>query len=240
MFKTITTPLLRALRKKLGIRGPSRLPPYTLLTDLATGAVLAVSYHPAAISFLKQTMPDTEYVPNANYPKYAFSFPLVVMPPEQYHLWAWTRSRELVPIRPDVITDRLKERSALAVAKRNVLNRVINDINAARSRRLGIVLQDHIYLLKSHEAQRFKANNYDESDILSYPYVLQYADVAGISMRDAADDIIFKAKMSNDELARTEFLRLKFFGKIRDAQTPAELPAISEEFTRELYINAVL
>lgn len=216
-------------------------PSFFLLTDVATDAVLALSQHLGSIAFLHQSTPDTSFILWAGRPNYPHTFPLASVAPEDYPLWSYTRDRMIVPTRPDVLTDRIKSLSRLAVAKENAVSGMVRDINAARLRRSGgLLFQEQIYLKKQLEAERFMASDYDESTMLDYPYILQYADFAGITPRAAADEIVLKAKMNDDEMAKTEFLRLKFFQKLKNVTTPDEIPGVLEEFRRELYINAVI
>ncbi len=216
------------------------LPPFFILTDVGSGAVLTMGRSEGPVVFLQQTIPDTKISSWANYPHYPYYFPLAQSAPTDYPRWTYTKDRMLVPTHAGVLTDRLSALSQLATAKHTVLAKMFHNINGVRSKRAAVTLQEFVYLKKQLEAERFRASGYDEKDILSYPYLLQYADFAQMSLRAAADETLLKAKLEDNELAKTEFLRLKYFDKVKNAQTPEELPAIREEFDRELYINAII
>ena len=99
----------------------------------------------------------------------------------------------------------------------------------------GVAFQETVYAEKQREAGKFRNAGYREEDIMEYPLIVQYADFAGTSLREAADDILFKAKLDLEHLAKTELLRLRYFKKIREAKDPAELREISMALYRDCY-----
>ena len=60
--------------------------------------------------------------------------------------------------------------------------------------------------------------------------MIQHADYANIPFKQAADDILFKAKLHEEMLAQTEILRIKFFNKIKKENDPAALTQIVSDF----------
>ena len=104
----------------------------------------------------------------------------------------------------------------------------------------GVLFQETVYLTKKAQASAFKEAGYPEDDILEYPYIIQYADFANIPLKQAADDILFKARLDDELLAKTELIRLKYFNAIRSARTVEEVAPIYEAFTRESYRNALV
>lgn len=99
--------------------------------------------------------------------------------------------------------------------------------------------QPTTYVLKRMQAEKFKSSGYDETIEPEVPFVAQYADFADLSMKQAADDIIFKAKLDQDMLLRTEGIRLKYFRLLRDSATPQEVMKVVEDFRRENYFNSL-
>ncbi len=83
----------------------------------------------------------------------------------------------------------------------------------------------------------FRESGYDESMAIECPYVLQYADFSGISLQQAADDILLKSKFDRDLLMKTELLRLKFFRRIKEAQKPEEVALVIRDFFNDYYTS---
>ena len=94
-----------------------------------------------------------------------------------------------------------------------------------------------VYFTKKIQAQDFKDSGYNEALAATYPYVFQYAEIASISPRQAAEDIIRKAQAGETLFVKTELLRLRYFKKIREAKTPQEVGVIHEEFLRDYYAD---
>jgi hypothetical protein len=117
----------------------------------------------------------------------------------------------------------------------------VHFLNVARSSvDCGVSMQESVYTTKRAQAQSFRASGYDESQPADFPYVLQYADYARISMKEAADRILLKAKLDEHTLAKTELLRLKYFDRVRAAKAPQDLKKVDEEFMLEYFTNAMV
>ena len=214
---------------------------YGALIDSGTGAVLTISPFDTVIGVLHEFTPDSTRATHVNHPNYKRSllhdepFFLARARADEYPSWTWQKAaRTFVKTHPDVLTPHLIARSALASAKANALTTVIRKINLARfDLRSGIEMQDLVYLRKHDEARRFKESGYDEDTAHVYPYVLQYADFMAISPKEAAEDILFKARLADDELLKTELLRLRYWKRIRESNDPVEIPAIIKDFRRD-------
>lgn len=226
------------------MNNPYILQRYHVLLDYQTQVVLTVDTSVSAMIFLNECTPDTYCSFSVNFPNYSESFFktffLASLSPKDYPLWTWNGKKRLFEkTNPELVDRKLRSRSKLAESKREVIGHIINHLGHARhSLRSGIEFQETVYLVKRMQAQAFKASGYDENRIEDCHYVVQYADFAGISLRQAADDILLKAKFDDEILAKTELLRLRYFNKVKQAQDPEELPAIFEEFTRNCYINS--
>lgn len=184
---------------------------------------------------------NTFHVMNAAYPNYPHGLRIQPIDDSSAHL-SWNgKARLISDTRPDVLTNELHARSRLANAKSRAVAHMMLSLAAARVKiSTGIPLQETVYMTKKLQAQKFKDLGYDEHEILAFPYVLQYADVANISLKEAADEILLKARLDDDVLAKTEMIRLAYFNRLRHAKAPAEIPLILKEFDRESYINALL
>jgi len=217
---------------------------YSILVDYETNAVLTVGVSTSALVFLKECMPDTYYSASVNLPNYKGlffgGFFLASVAPAEYPKWTWDRKKRVFrKTNPEVLTEALMARSRLASAKHKVISSIMNNISFARYPvATGIAFQETVYLEKKMQARAFRNSGYNEDMIMEYPYVVQYADFAGLSLRQAADDILLKAKFDDEILAKTELLRLKYFDKVRRAESVEELRKVAKDFIRVCYVNA--
>ncbi len=212
---------------------------YNALIDAGTNALLAIDGSTAALTYLTECIPDSAYIKGVSFPG-AYFVLKIFKRIDELPAWTWDKQRRrFVPTRRDILTSSILEKSRLARAKLDAINTMMTHLSAVRYKVFpGLVLQEFVYLTKRSQAQRFLDSDGDESTTLDVPYVVQYADLRGISTRQAAEDIVFKANMYDQILANTELLRLRYFGKVRSACTPEEMETILEEFTRDLYVNA--
>jgi hypothetical protein len=214
---------------------------YSGLIDAGTSILLDVATHGAAVIYTNKIMLDTNFVPTLDYPNYLKQFPLASADSKTYPEWTWKwGQRTLEKTRPDLLTDEVRAKSRLAVAKRQAVSTIMFSLSSIRYQTgTGVAFEESVYLVKKSQAQAFKASGYNEDKALEYPYVSQYADILGISMKQSADDILFAAQLDEETLLRTESLRITYFRKIADATDPDDIPAISQEFITETYSNAL-
>lgn len=219
-------------KKEARPSGPTRELPYSILVDSATLTVLVASSNPSVITFLAECTPDTRAVISAQFPKYTRGFPLARVASVAYPEWTWSgKDRTLTHAPSKTISPALRIKSELASAKAPVLAAMMAGINKSRSpAQTGFVLQETIYMIKQFQARAFRDSGYDESRVIEYPFILQYADSAGISPAQAADDILFKAKLDEDYLLRTEGLRLTYVERLRHETDPKKLPDMLKQF----------
>lgn len=212
---------------------------FSALIDYRTNIVLTVSNWDPGITLLTECIPDSMRLYNATHPNYRDSFFLAALKPHEYPRWTWdfgTRSFKESP--KHLITPSVEKNAALATAKLSAFITIAFGLNKIRSGfATGLLFQETIYLAKKLQAQSFRDNGYKDETILEYPYVLQYADNAHISFRQAADDIIFKAKLGDELLSKTEFLRIMYYDKIKYAKDQDEITAIVKKFTGDRIVN---
>lgn len=208
---------------------------YHALLDSTTYAVIALSRDPAVITFLSEWTRDIRRAWSVNYPAYATGFFLIDVPTSEYPEWTWdVKKRVFSPTRKVALTPALREKAALASAKAWVISSIILNINQSRySMGTGFHLQETVYMTKRLEAQAFRDSGYNEESITEYPYVLHYADFAHIPLKQAADEILFKAKLDGEHLARSERLRMEYLDRVRKTTDPLLLPAIERDFRRD-------
>ena len=208
--------------------------PYSALVDAATSALLVLSSYPYVVSYLaKSPSLEAEEFHGVNWPHYREKFPIKEGGYLSYPGWTWdAHTRRFSPTPEELITPELKQRSLLAVKKCSALWEMVYELSVSRyAMWRGPILQETVYLTKRQQALAYR----EEHDILRYPYVLQYAELAGLTPRAAADEILFKGRLDDELLARTEFLRLKYFNQLRDAATVEEIEPILRTFRRETY-----
>ncbi len=228
-------PFLRSLNQKLFKTTPQITHSFALI-DNATGVTLAHSQRSAPVLFLQGNLRDTRYT----YINPTASSTINSTPPEQYPELTWNRkTKRFTQTHPDVLTEELRALSRLARAKLETIGRMIYDLNIARNElRIGIIFQETVYMTKKLQAHEFMKSGYDESRIMEYPYILHEADMKKTSFREAADAILFKAKLADDILLRTEQLRLEYFNKVKEADDPEMLKTIFKDFHKACYVNA--
>lgn len=214
---------------------------YSVLLDSATKVVLTVGTDVSAMVFLSECVPDTRYASSVNKPNYVDSFLWLFffesVKPEDYPKWTWDNlTRKFVKTKAGVLNDELLAKSRLAESKRAVIERIMTNLSIARFRsRTGVYRQEWVYADKKAQAEAFKASGYDENTLGEYPYVAQYADYAKTSPRQAADDILFKAKLDEHDIVNTELLRLRYFNLVKNAALPEELNTIMDRFMSDCY-----
>lgn len=226
---------------------PYQLKYYTALIDFATGAVLTVGTNVAPMVFLKECMPDTWVANNVNSPNYLarfFPMPFFLsdIDPRDYPKWTWDGNNRLfLKTKKELIDERLLERSRLADEKQKSILNIMRALSTMRQGiSTGVSFQEYVYAKKALQAEQFKQSGYNEDSAMEFPYVLQYADFAGISLQQAADDILLKRAFDDELLLKTELIRLAYFKRIRDVQTVEELPALHEDFMKDAYRNALI
>ena len=206
---------------------------YSALVDASTAALLALSTNVPIICFLAKATPEAEHIAFVNYPNYMQRFELAASP-KTFPEWSWNRRhRRFLPM-PNP-TDDLRQRSLLALKKAQALFEITLSLNMLRYPVAnGLGMQETVYITKKMQAQRYKDAGCPKEP-LAYPYVLQYSEHSGLTMRAAADEILFKAQLDDEVLLKTEGFRLKYFNLLKDIIDVAQLDPLIHDFRRELF-----
>src|SRR5262249_28927737 len=169
---------------------------HSALLDFSTNVVLAISPRVFAIEFLSECMPDTLHAPFVHHPNYVHSAFFASLTPEDWPSLTWDlRERKFVDTPASVATEQLRCRARLAAGKLDVIERITDNLNVARYKlRTGVDHQDVVYLNKRREAKKLRNSQYDEEIVGDCPFVAQYADYANVSLQQATEDILLKAK----------------------------------------------
>ncbi len=226
---------------------------YVGIIDTSTKVVLTVTTNRAVGNFLAECTPDTALIPNINqvkmFPHFLSSFFLRIHPlfraqstGDDYVRWTWAGDTSpFAQTAKGVISDSVRAKAGLVTAKRDAIEYVMQGVSHARKfHASGVLFQEEINLNKKYQAQRFKDAGYDDGRLMEFPYVVHYADVSDISLKQAADEILFKSQLSDARLANTELIRWRYFAMIKAVKNPNEFPAIREAFVRDSYMNAMV
>lgn len=210
-----------------------------VLLDIETNAVLVLGNSYQVMNYLTEFVFDTyiSSLPIRNYTDKLF-YKNLEKSENIYEFKIDPKNGYLV--KNTNIVDNLKDKSAIAKCKYQYFSKMYNVIEFRRLRNTGkksLAFQELIYMAKKQEANLFKGLGYPEKDILEYPYILQYAEYKNISLKQATDEILFKAKIGDTTLARTEILRLKYFNKIKEAKTKEEVEKAFKEFESDFGIT---
>jgi hypothetical protein len=210
---------------------------YGILLDQGTSAFLVIGEDTQLISFLDEHIFDSFFL--FLRPRNRFEARLIrsLMGSDELFTYGWNRKDSTI-IRIKHFDNGLRAKSELARRKYNTLREVSYSIQYLRLyARKTLAFQESIYTAKKDEARRFKDKNYPESDILEYPYILQYADYRNISFKEACEAILTKASLGDADFAKTETLRIKYFNKIKEAKTSEDLDKILYDFGLEVDIK---
>jgi hypothetical protein len=204
------------------------------LIDASSLALLALSPSPSIVSYLARSPMEMEAAYYINHPNYPKGLPMTSVHALPEYSWDGT-ARKIAPTDRDLLTPELAEKSHLAAAKSLALLEMSRAINRCRYQVWReLLLQETVYMTKKLQAEKFKDKKYPKKDILRYPYVMQYADLSGLSLKDAADEILFKAKLDDEMLAKTEYVRMKYFNLVRDVPTREATQKALEQFRLEI------
>jgi hypothetical protein len=222
------------------MRSPFVTKQHNILIEISTGILLTMGRNTAVIAFLAECVPGTRPFYAVNYPNYSRSlfsmFFLENMEPEDYVKWTWEpKTRTFIKTNSQILDDKFRSLSALAESKRAAMDRMMASLNTIRTSISGPVGQEVIYTSKRLEAKEFKESGYNKDLLMEYPYVEQYASLMNISPQQAADDILLKASLLDQHMAKTELLRLKYFNMMRNARKPSEVGRILKNFMSDCY-----
>ncbi len=216
------------------------LPFYSALIDTSTAVLLCVRKEAPITAFLAKAITEAEQIFNVNFPYYMERFPLATANPYTYPGLMWDMNiRKFLPTPEKVLTDELRYRSALAVKKANVLHEFIQTIIFGRHNVWsGLPMQESIYMAKRLQAQRYKDKRCPKDDF-NYPYIRQFAELSGLTMRAAADEILFKAQLDDYVLAKSELIRMKYFRLLKDAKDIDGVEQVIARFRKGMYTNSI-
>ena len=203
---------------------------YNALIDTGSNTLLVIGRDFQIMSYLSEYILDSFVVGIPVTNRINEKFYDMLFNSKECYEYKWNQKMGMVEKNKNQ-TDSLKAKSMIAFQKYKYLSSIskkIEDIRHVTKRTM--LFQETIYLAKKYQADRFKDKGYPDGDILDYPYVLQYADYKNISYKQAAEAIIFKAKMSDSLLARSESLRLKYFNRIKDAKSKEEIEKTYADF----------
>jgi hypothetical protein len=234
MHRAVAAPIRRIAGKVSSrfSKPAARVVAHSVVFDAGNNTLVAVGTHIPAMVFLRDCLLDTIYDVGVVAPEV---LEIKAADPRTYPEWSWDyRNRAFGRTNPAIVTDAMRERAALAAKKAEIFTRAAYLINRARDKvNPGLLFQETIYATKQKQAQMLKDAGFDEALAASAPYVVQHAEESGLSLQDAAEDILFQAQLFHEHLEKTERVRLALFRKIKRARTPWDLDQIIEKFQRD-------
>jgi hypothetical protein len=233
MQKALFMPLRNSVNKiRSRFSKRPRIAAHCIVIDAGDNTLLAISTQIPSMVFLSDSLMDTVCAVGIVSPEV---LEITKSDPRTYPEWSWEfRTRAFSRTNPAIITEQMRERAVLAAKKGETISRATYLINRARDKvNTGLLFQETIYATKQKQAQLLKDAGFDEALAGSAPYVVQHADETGMSLQDAAEDMLFQAQLFYEHLEKTERVRLALFRKIRRAKTSGELDEIMERFYRE-------
>lgn len=102
-----------------------------------------------------------------------------------------------------------------------------------------ITLQEAVYESKFQQAKKFRELNYNTSSPNEFPLVKQYSEIEAMSMKQAADIIIFKREERDRVLEKSEFVRLYCNKRILSATSCQEVLETWEQLKTEIFFPAI-
>lgn len=203
---------------------------YGALVNTDDDTVLTVSPNRAVLLHLYESMMDVEFV--SRIPVSSTVLEVAASLPEDFPTWSWDfGKKQFKTTKPELIDNAKRERSVLATKKAEAITKTMEWVNRMRARSYtGFFFQESIYAKKEQQARELRARDHTEEAARKAPYVVQYAEDRGISLRAAADEIIFQAEQDSDILLRSEKTRLELLRKIRAAKSPHEVDAMLEAY----------
>lgn len=94
-------------------------------------------------------------------------------------------------------------------------------------------MQDAIYQMKYDEAIEIKNSANPIEDPWQWPLVNDYANLQGVTLKDAAEEIIFQNKIFKSRLSNTETIRIKYTRAVKHCNNILELDKIINQFYTE-------
>jgi hypothetical protein len=183
-----------------------------------------------AMNFLKEWVSDSMAFDLPINNRFDDSVHKSIMESKDFYKYKWNFKLNIFESNK-IIKEDLKQKSALLSEKYNCLINIMHFIEIQRSaNKKTLAFQEFIYMSKKNEALTFTKLGYPDNNILEYPYILQYAKYKNINYKEAAKSILFKSKLSEGVLVKTEALRLKYFNLIRTARTVEEVLKIYSDF----------
>ena len=212
---------------------PLQLERHCAVVDAGNSTLVALAPEIPTVVHLRDSLMDTHYFVDIESPDLV---EIKAAGPRMYPEWSWDpRNRVFTRTNPAIITEQMRERAVLAAKKGEIISRATYLINRSRDKlNTGFLFQPSIYGKKQRQARILKTSGFDLKRAGSIHYVVQYAEESGMSLREAAEDILFQAQLCDEHLLKTEKVRLSLFGKIKRARTPEELDDIMERLQREV------
>ena len=227
---------LRDIFKRRSTERPLSRASCSAVVDTSNDTLIAIGTYAPALLFLNESMMDTLYVPYlipSDTIEVIRKASLRSRP--EWSLNAATRGFKVT--NPSIISEDMRDRAVIAAKKVEAFTQLSYWINHFRMKiDTGLFFQTSVYAEKERQARTLKESGFNPDHSDDAPYVTQYADDIGISIQEAAEEILLQARLDHDYLAKTEKLRLSLFRNIKKAKTAQEVDEILGNFLKNRLI----
>lgn len=203
--------------------------PMHLLYNAETSRVIAFSAWVPTINTLDEICINTV-------PKYSQNFPATTVLPEAASMkepfkiiWSFESNRWVISDKDFTFEEMYT--NALLIEKAAALDEInYRTVHYRRPVFNSVAVQESIYLMKYQEALEIKNTLGDITEPWNYPFVHDYADLTGIDIRQAAEEIIIQHGIYRTRLSNTETLRIKYTRQIKECKEIENIYKIMNSF----------
>lgn len=215
------------------------------LVEVGTNILITLHDDLLSIYALEAHTPDTLAIANVTIP---FIRPHVFgrflgskthPTPREYPRWSLSFETRTLSKTPEILcTQERMIRAELIAARAQAYTTLMTNVGYARMKiAYEGVLQSFTYYEKEREARECRDCGYDETLITQWPYVFQYATLAGIPLKAAVNEILFKAELRHEAAARIETVRMQHTQKLWHTTDITEIKRIPSDAGIQLFGN---
>ncbi len=213
------------LEKPVAVTGKK---PIHVLLEHDTGRLLCLSHWNSTINALQESTLNTTTVYWINH---LFSPGITA---DQPWLYAWSPEKQLYVKNDRDFSENELSYYFLITEKSAAIDLIHRKIYLYRRYMYRDLLMQHtIYSLKAQEAQEILALESIPEDGYRWPLVYDYAELCGIDIKRAAEEIVLQNKLFKSRMSNTETLRIKYIRQIHQAQQLMDIKTVISGFLVE-------
>lgn len=227
----------------------SKLPDHVYLVwDLKTYRILCICMHANSARALIANDPEAAFGIMASdkpivHDSKNLAGALTRMPPQKITDYKFHIRGFFLVLRPtgtDFLDKDLTQRSELMIQKSRCLDRVNYLVSRTRQRVVPSEIGwEAVHSIRYNEAKAHRREKREGAEEANpHLFLRQYAQVRGLDLDRAADQIIFEYELVTMGLFQTEEVLLKYMDLIPKTKNKEEIALLMREFSREFYLNA--